>query len=314
MPSSKSKTKPKPSDTAEPKVRIRFRFAAIGTEWTIDIFEPLTDNLAGTVELAVRERIAQFDAQYSRFRDDSLVTAMARKASTYTLPPDAQPLFDLYRDAYTLTDGAVTPLVGQLLSDAGYDAAYSLKPGTLRRPPQWEEVLHYAYPQLTVRQPALLDVGAAGKGYLVDLVADVLRAYGVREFCVDAGGDMTYQNAADEPLRVGLEHPAEPEHVIGVAELPAGRSLCGSAGNRRAWAGLHHIMDPRTLASPHRIRAVWVTASNTMLADMLATCLFFVPPETLKQYTFEYALVRDDLSLEHSAHFPASFFTNKEQI
>jgi thiamine biosynthesis lipoprotein len=310
MPLSKSKIKLKPKP--EPQITRRFSFAAIGTQWSIDLFEVVNDKSVAKVEAAVRTRIAQFDQHYSRFRDDSLVAYMAHAPGPYTLPADAKPLFDLYEQMYALTEGAVTPLIGQLLADAGYDAQYSLRPGTLHRPPRWEDVLEYAYPQLTLRQSALLDVGAAGKGYLVDLVANVLRDHGLRAFCVDAGGDMRYEHPAGAPLRIGLEHPTEPGQIIGVAELAPGQSLCGSAGNRRAWGSFHHIMDPRTLDSARTVQAVWVVADNALLADMLATGLFFVPPAQLKQYTFEYGLVRQDFSLEHSAHFPATFFTKPE--
>jgi thiamine biosynthesis lipoprotein len=313
MPLRKSKTKPKP-EPAEPETHAHFQFEAIGTVWAIAIFEPITDQQAVKLEAAVRQRIAQFDRHYSRFRDDSLVAQMAYAPGTYTLPADARPLFDLYEAAYDLTDGAVTPLIGQVLSDAGYDAQYSLKPGKLQPPPRWEDVLQYAYPTLTMRQPALLDLGAAGKGYAVDLVVAVLRDHGVQAYCVDAGGDMTYHNTIATPLRVGLEHPTEPGQAIGVCALAPGKSLCASAGNRRAWAGFHHIMDPHTLQPSEKVRAMWVVADSTILADMLTTCLFFVSPRQLARYTFEYALVRQDFSLEHSAHFPAHFFTAKEQV
>lgn len=259
---------------------------------------------------AVAGRIEQFDRDYSRFRADSLVSAMARTAGRYQLPPDAQPLFDLYRELYDLTAGAVTPLVGGLLAAAGYDAAYSLRPGTLTPPPAWPGTLRYEFPHLTLARPVSLDLGAAGKGYLVDLVAGVLRTHGITAYCVDAGGDMAHQGALEaDPLAVGLEHPADAGQVIGVAQL-RNQSLCGSAGNRRAWAGLNHIIDPHTRTSPTHLRAVWAVADTTLLADALTTALYFVPPPILAaHYVFEYALVYEDFSLEHSADFPAAFFT-----
>jgi thiamine biosynthesis lipoprotein len=305
MPLSKSKTKPKASTLPEPHVR--FRFPAIGTHWNVDIYEPLANQaeVLGTI----KRRIATFDKHYSRFRDDSLVADMARTAGKYRLPPDAKPLFDLYCELYELSDGAVTPLIGQTLSDAGYDATYSLQPGTLRHPPAWDEALDYHFPTLVVKQPVLLDVGAAGKGYLVDIVGDVLQHYGVHTFCVDAGGDMLFRTVEAPALDVGLEHPGDARQVIGVAHL-RNQSICGSAGNRRTWANFTHIIDPHTLMSPQHIRAVWVVADTTLLADMLTTALFFLPATNLQgRYTFEYALVRQDYSLERSAHFPASFFT-----
>jgi thiamine biosynthesis lipoprotein len=131
-------------------------------------------------------------------------------------------------------------------------------------------------------------------------VAALLEEHGITAYCVDAGGDMIQRNSS--PLRVGLEHPNNMEQVIGIVEL-SNRSLCGSSGNRRKWQNFHHIIDPKKLASPTGILAVWVIADTTILADGLTTCLFFVTAEKLKRHSFEYLLVRDDLSIEKSGGF-----------
>jgi thiamine biosynthesis lipoprotein len=302
-------------------------FEAIGTVWSVEVYNALTPAQSRELERAIPARIDKFDRHYSRFRPDSLVSRMARNAGTYRLPADARPLFDLYHELYRHSAGAVTPLIGQTLADAGYDADYRLTPRLLTPPYAWDEVLDYDYPRLTLHRPALLDLGAAGKGYLVDLVAQVLAAHGATAYCVDAGGDMCYRrppappraatpypaesSRPAPPLRVGLEHPADPTQVIGVAELPGeGISLCGSAGNRRAWAGYHHILDPHQLQSPRHLAAVWVTAATTLLADALTTALYFVEPAKLNRYyKFDYALLYADYTLEHSGNFPAQFFT-----
>ena len=287
-------------------------FEAIGTSWEIELFEPVPADQLRLLGAAINVRIDQFDHHYSRFRPDSLVTAMGMRSGTYQLPSDAQPLFDLYLDIYRATNGAVTPLVGQLLSDAGYNATYSLKPGRLHRAPSWEEMLEYDYPLLTLKQPVLLDLGAAGKGYLVDIVADLIESRGISSYCVNAGGDLLYRHAGHEKLEVGLEHPTKPRQVIGVAHL-RNQSLCGSASNRRAWGKFHHIIDPLKLTSPRHIRAVWVTAGTTMLADALTAALFFTPAKSLAlRYKFEYAIIYQDYSLEHSPGFPADFFTSNQ--
>src|SRR6185503_10886775 len=101
-----------------------------------------------------------------------------REGGRFELPADSAALFGLYRRLYDATAGAVTPLVGRLLSDAGYDAAYGLRPGTLSAPPAWDEAMRFEDGVLTTTRPVLLDFGAAGKGYLVDLVAQVLRTAG----------------------------------------------------------------------------------------------------------------------------------------
>ncbi|HEV7453841.1 MAG TPA: FAD:protein FMN transferase [Candidatus Saccharimonadales bacterium] len=293
---------------------VMWTFEAIGTQWNIELYGTEAAGIDTTaLQAAVQRRIAVFDRDYSRFRSDSLVSAMARQAGMYTLPADAKPLFDVYHQLYLLSDGKMTPLIGRLLADAGYDANYSLQAGRLQRPPAWDDVLDYQFPALTIKQPVLLDFGAAGKGYLVDIIGDMLRLHGVRNFVVDAGGDSLCRTPPGQAARIGLEHPGDPSQAIGVATI-ANRSLCGSAGNRRRWASFHHIMDPVTLLSPEHIRAVWVVAGTTILADALTTGLYFMTPEVLQpHFDFEYAIVRQDYSLEHSTQFPAVFFT-KERL
>ncbi len=310
MHSPKLKTKPSRN---EPAIAQRLTFDAIGTAWTIEIYSPCNNRQVAALRQRVLDRIAAYDAHYSRFRDDSLVAAMAAKAGTYMLPDDARPLFDIYQQLYTLSDGAVTPLIGQTLSDAGYDARYSLQPKAVHAPPAWDAVLVYRYPHLELKRPALLDVGAAGKGYLVDIIAAVLEAEGVKAYCVDAGGDMLYRMPDARPLRVGLEHPDNLGQIVGVASI-SNQSLCGSAGNRRAWGEYHHIIDARTAVSPRHIKAVWVTAPSGLVADALTTALFFVPARTLASvFAFEYAIVYDDYALEQSAGFRADFFVTHKR-
>lgn len=295
---------PSKTSSAKPKPNIAFEFEAIGTHWSIELIDRqvLPDGLTK----AVRHRIDIFDKDYSRFRDDSLVAEMARTPGNYLLPEDAEPMFDLYRQLYEITGGAVTPLIGQTLVEAGYDAQYSLKPSKLHTPPSWDYALDYDFPNLQVKQPALLDVGALGKGYLIDIVAEVVESFGITNFVVDAGGDMVVRGEAG--LRVGLEHPDHFDQAIGVATLQS-EALCGSAGNRRTWDKYHHIIDPAKLSSPKHLKAVWVTAGSAMLADGLTTALFFTKPATLhKHFAFEYAIVKSDNSLEHSQAFPGEFF------
>lgn len=283
-------------------------FDAIGTRWHIDLPDTTDEALKTRALRAVLERIAIFDKDYSRFREDSWVTQLSRAAGTYTMPADAAPLFSLYEDLYHLTDGAFTPLIGKTLEEAGYDAHYSLTPKTLTPVAGWDDVLRVDFPTLTLRQPALLDFGAGGKGYLIDIVGGVLRDMGIASFCIDAGHDLLYAHPAQQALRVGLENPFDARQVIGVAEIPPS-SMCGSSGNRRTWANFHHTINPHTLASPQHIVATWTIAPTALLADALSTCLFFVPPEILlARYDFAYCLLFPDMSIQTSPNFPAEFF------
>lgn len=299
-PLARSKTKPNPS-----VVSASWEFSAIGTAWWIGLFEPINQKQLSELMRQVAARIERFDATYSRFREDSLITQISRTAGSYSFPGDSKALFALYKQLYTATDGAVTPLIGDVLVAAGYDANYGFTPQPLTTPPAWDEVLENHGAMLTVKRPVTLDFGAAGKGYLIDLIATLLRNMGISRFCVDAGGDVLVRD--EQPYRVGLEHPDNPQQVIGVAELQDS-AIAGSAGNRRRWAGYHHIMDPTLLRSVESIIAVWVVAESGILADGLATALFFVPPARLMQFTFEYLIINDRNQYKCSPGFPAELF------
>jgi thiamine biosynthesis lipoprotein len=260
-------------------------FTGIGTAWQIDT----ADDLPQFVVDRVRGRVDEFDRAYSRFRPDSLVASLAASAGTIEFPADAAALFDLYDVLDDVSGGAVTPLVGRSLEHLGYDSAYSLasRPGHLV-PSRWSEEVHRSGTTVTTTAPTLIDVGAAGKGYLIDLVADVLLENGIRDFVIDASGDLVHRG---EPLRVGLEHPFDPSKAIGVATIE-NESLCASGSNRRVWGeGLHHILDGRTGSPTSDIIATWAVASTGLLADGLATALFFVPPARLAEH-FEFEWVR----------------------
>jgi thiamine biosynthesis lipoprotein len=291
----------------KPKAKQSFSFEAIGTQWSIGIYEVLEASILTELKLAIVNRIEQFDIAYSRFRPDSLVSKIAKKAGRYELPADSKKLMAFYDRLYKVSHGAVTPLIGRALADAGYDADYSLSPQLIKPVPRWEDVMDYNHGILTTNQPILLDFGAAGKGYLVEIIADILENFNIPAYYVDASGDMIYRHPT-QTLSIGLEHPDDPTLAIGVIEL-SNQSICGSASNRRRWHDFHHILDPHTLRPVENIKAVWTLADDTMLADGLATALFFVPASSLEpNFDFEYVCLYTDNSVETSDNLNGYLF------
>jgi thiamine biosynthesis lipoprotein len=286
----------------------RTAFGAIGTHWDIQVSESETDGAWAELLGTIRGRIDEFDAAYSRFRGDSLVSRMSQRAGTYELPEDGYGLLRFYEQLYRVTGGKVTPLIGQVVSDAGYDAAYSFQSKPLQTPPAWDDVISYDELSITLKQSALLDFGAAGKGYLVDIVSEIIAEAGVRSYAINAGGDILHRSGEGQTLKVGLENPLDAEEAIGTVQL-ANESLCASAGSKRKWGGYHHIIDPTTLRSTDEILATWVIAGDTMTADGLATALFFMKPEELaQQFTFSYAVLHQDMSMQYDKKLPINLF------
>jgi thiamine biosynthesis lipoprotein len=291
-------------DPARPAVR---RLDAIGAPWAISTPAPLGPEVVERIDA----RIASFDETWSRFRDDSLVARIATRPGRYELPPEAGPLLDLYRRLDALTAGRVSPLVGRRLEHLGYDRDYSFRPGPggadPAAVPRWDDVAEWDGRVLTTSRPVLLDVGAAGKGYLVDLVCAILDDAGHDDYVVDASGDL--RQRGPDPARVALEDPSDATMAIGVVEL-SGRALCASAVNRRAWGeGLHHVIDATTGLPTADVVATWAIAPTALEADGLATALFFADPVDLaRDFDLEAVRVFADGSAQYTTNFSGDLF------
>lgn len=287
----------------------RFGFDATGTRWEVDIQSSKSPSELNLLVDIVKARVESFEQTYSRFRPDSFISVASQKVGVHQLPDDAREMFLLYFELNKITHGLFTPLMGQILEDAGYDSAYSFTDKKTPIPaPDLRQSLSYSYPKLTVRKPVKMDFGACGKGHVIDIIGKLLIDNNIFNFCIDAGGDLLYKNTSPKVLRVGLEDPRDLSQVIGVCNLATG-SICGSSGNRRKWKRFHHIINPKTVTSPTAILSTWVVAESAMLADALATCLFFVEPADLSShFSFEYLILMDDFSVNKSLNFPGETF------
>ncbi|MFJ2544463.1 FAD:protein FMN transferase [Microbacterium sp. NPDC087589] len=281
-----------------------WHFDAIGTRWEIET----SHELGGHDRDRVGAEIERFDREWSRFREDSSVTRVGRDGGSIS-SPDAGAMLDAYRDLSEATGGAVNPLVGDSLAALGYDASYSLIAASpIAAPSDWADRVRWTAGEAAASAPALLDVGALGKGRLVDLVAGVLADVS-GDLVVDAGGDMRVRG---DVVRVGLEHPYDPTKAIGVIELQDA-ALCASAVNRRAWGdGLHHVLDARTGVPVRTWAATWAIAPEAMRADAVATALFFEGgPELAASWGVEWVRMTTDGRAERSPGCPAQLFTTR---
>ena len=284
--------------------RSSWRFEAIGTVWEIDTPRALP----AAARAAAMARIDSFDREWSRFREDSVVSLLARAGGSVPSPPDAVVMLDLYSELSSATAGAVNPLVGEALADRGYDADYSLiDRGASAAPRASHDILTWSATRITLAAPAVIDVGALGKGRLVDLVLDALAPWESDDIVVDAGGDLA---ARGGPRRIGLEHPFDSRRAIGVLEV-TDAALCASATNRRAWGeGVHHVLDARTGEPVRTIAATWAVGPTAMVADAVATALFFDGgPRLAHEHGVEWVRMTTDGRIEWSPGSRAELFT-----
>jgi thiamine biosynthesis lipoprotein len=116
-----------------------------------------------------------------------------------------------------------------------------------------------------------LDPSGLVKGWSVDRAAALLDGAGVRNYGVNAGGDIRLRGAAlpDDRWRVGIQHPHERDRVAKVVEC-TDLAVATSGGYARGG----HVRDPHTGAAPSTVLSVTITGRVLATADAYATAAF----------------------------------------
>ena len=306
---------------------------ALGTGIIISSSKPI----AQRVEQRIRTFVEEYESVLSRFREDSLVLRMARAehGGDFEFPTWTQTLFAIYDEFYDATHGAFDACVGADLLNLGYDNSVQFVPesavsaskdsgsgswSNYRRALSvtWADISRAdGSTTLHTSQPVQLDFGAAGKGYFVDLVTNILKdelgddspansdSLSDCDFLVNAGGDMrACFSEENSQIKVALENPFDTTQAVGVASIASG-ALCASSAARRRWKVKDancladnafesnliatHLINALDGVPSQKLSASWTyipaktCAFPTAYADALATALFISQESDLQK-------------------------------
>ncbi len=126
-----------------------------------------------------------------------------------------------------------------------------------------------------------LHLGGIGKGYAVDRAVEILRGRGLKDFMVQAGGDMYVAGKkGDRPWRVAIRDPRGPVGSFFAATEVTDATFSTSGDYERFFikdgVRYHHIIDPTTGKPATACRSVTILAPDAMTADALSTGLFIL--------------------------------------
>jgi len=292
-------------------------FQGIGTHWKVLYFVPEeiddVSSWKSSLERKILQTVELFDQRYSRFRKDSLVWQLALSTKKqHKISDEFADILSFGFKLKELTKGRFNPAVGFVLESLGYDSEYSFQEKTISQKISLEWKLENL--KLHTPNPVLFDIGAWGKGYLIDMVAAVLESEGVKHYLVDGGGDVRGTSKPDNtPWKVPLVHPLKEQQAFAVVELKNFALAC-TGSTLRAFGNYHHLVDPYSYQSVKDVLGVYTQALTATQADGAATALFVDELENTQdlanKLSVEYLLVTPALKFGKSTNFTGQIFGN----
>jgi FAD:protein FMN transferase len=190
------------------------------------------DTNGATIE-SVFSSLRDVDARFSTYRADSAISRLNRgELQLEDAHPDVQEVLARCDELRQLTRGYF---------DAGYDGSGQIDPSGLV------------------------------KGWAVDRGAALLDAAGMRNYALNAGGDIRLRGGAlpDEHWSIGIEHPLLAQEIAAVLQV-SDTSVATSGTYIRG----EHVLDPHSRQPPRGVLSVTIVGPVLATADAYATAAF----------------------------------------
>ena len=271
----------------------RLEFQAMGTACAVMYTAPGGDGQAAAFEREAVAWVGAFEARYSRFRPDSLVSRINAAAGRdwVAVDPETEALLGLCDSFHFMTGGVFDPTALPLIRLWDWKASPPVVPDdaaiarALGRV-GWRKLLREPGRVRLQEEGAAIDFGGFGKEYAVDRVAELAAARGLGAALVDFGHDLRGFGAPPgrPAWHIGLEDPENPGRERGSVIL-SNRGIASSGDYIRAFTAADgrrygHILDPRTgRPVSNGCTQATVIAPSCLQAGLLSTAAFVLGPE-----------------------------------
>lgn len=260
----------------------RFRFRAMGSPCELQLAGGSRSVLEPIAHRCTRE-VARLEIKYSRYRDDSLASAINRSAGDargLEVDEETASLLDFAATAHRESGGRFDPTSGVLRRVWDFRSKALPDPAALeatRALVGWSK-LRWERPRLVLPLAGMqLDFGGFVKEYAADRAAALCREAGLESGLVDLGGDLAVVGPHPDgsPWQIGIRNPRRPGEAIARIALESG-GIATSGDYERCMIvdGVRHshLLDPRTGESFRGGPAsVSVTAPLCLLAGAATT-------------------------------------------
>ena len=242
-----------------------------------------------------QKRIEELEHLWSVTDKKSEIYALNHsKGQSLLLSDDTAALLSFALKVAQKTNGALEPTIYPVLAAWGFTTEERNIPSE-QEMAQSMELVGYKNVELIGNTAALpigmqVDLGAVGKGYASDEVAEILRENEINSALLDVGGSvqMIGKKPDGSDWKIGLKNPLSDGNlgVLSISDcavVTSGnyeRYFIGEDGKRYG-----HIIDPATgHPTENELASVTVIAKNAKLCDGLSTALFVMGLENARDY------------------------------
>jgi thiamine biosynthesis lipoprotein len=258
-----------------------FEFQAMASRCEVRLFAPDAGTARRWADAAIAE-VRRIEAKYSRYRDDSVTTAINRAAGGDAVAVDAETagLLDFGAALHASSDGRFDLTSGVLRR------VWDFKAQRLPAPEQVTALLPLiGWPQVEWKAGAVrlprpgmeIDFGGIGKEYAADRAGALLLEQGARHGLVNLGGDVRVIGpvADGTPWRIAIQHPrGRPGEALARLDVAAG--ALATSGDYERYLVVDgrrycHLLDPRSGWPVGAWQSVSVVAPLAVAAGACAT-------------------------------------------
>lgn len=258
-----------------------FSFQAMGSPCSMQFYANSALQAESIKQLVVN-RIAQLEGRYSRYRDDSLISEINRRAGSGTKTSiDAETVALLqyaeqcYRESgrlFDVTSGVLRQLWCFNKTELpSKDQIQAVLPLIGWEKVQWDKQNVYL-PQTGMQ----LDFGGIVKEYAADAVAGLLHLQGIHSGIIELGGDIKVIGPLPDGQGwpVAIRDPRQPDKVV--AQLKMSSGALASSGDYERFQlidGIRysHLLNPKTGYPVAGLRAVSIIAEHCVVAGSVAS-------------------------------------------
>jgi len=258
----------------------------MGSTFTVALYGDDRVKMEAAADAALDE-VRRLDELLSNYKPDSEWSLVNKRAAAR--PERVSPeLFRLLSDCWEYSrqsEGAFDITVGPLMKVWGFYKGS----GHLPHRPEIQAALtkvgyrhmHLDAGAQTVwfdRPGMEMDPGGIGKGYAVDRGIAILQKAGFSHAMVNAGGDTRIiGDRLGKPWIVGIRDPDDKNKIV--VRLPITDAAMSTSGDYERFfdeggVRYHHILDPKTGKSPHKVRSVTIIGPYATRTDALTKSVF----------------------------------------